>query len=89
MIEGTRTMTTVPADFQEMLDRMHSAIRDMGRGEPAPFMALWSHADDVSLFGAWGPCKQGWGELSRTFSWVGKRFGGFVATKDLVGKMTA
>ena len=32
-------------------------------------------ADDVSLFGAWGPCKRGWAELSRTFRWVASRFG--------------
>jgi ketosteroid isomerase-like protein len=75
-MEASRTMTTIPGDFQKMLDRVRSATLDVGRGEPAPYMALWSNADDVSLFGAWGPCKQGWDELSRTFRWVGKRFGG-------------
>jgi ketosteroid isomerase-like protein len=39
-------------------------------------MRLWSRADDVSLFGAWGPGKQGWDELSQTFRWVASRFGG-------------
>jgi ketosteroid isomerase-like protein len=75
-MEAIGTMTTVPADFQKMLDRVHSATLDVGRGDPAAYMALWSNADDVSLFGAWGPCKQGWDEVSRTFRWVGTRFGG-------------
>ena len=39
-------------------------------------MRVWSRADDVSVFGAWGPCKQGWDELGRTFRWVVTRFGG-------------
>lgn len=55
---------------------MHAAIVAMGQGDPEPYTALLSHADDVTLFGAWGPCKQGWDELSRTLRWVGSRFGG-------------
>jgi ketosteroid isomerase-like protein len=58
-----------------MLDRVHAAISTMVRGDPEPYMGLWSHSDDVSLFGAWGPCKQGWSELSQTFRWVASRFG--------------
>jgi ketosteroid isomerase-like protein len=30
----------------------------------------------VTVFGAWGPCKQGWDQLSQAFRWVGARFGG-------------
>ena len=30
--------------------------------------------DPVSLFGAWGPCKTGWDEVSRIFRWVASRF---------------
>ena len=68
--------TRVPVDFQRMLERVHGALRAMGGGDPEPYMALWSRGDDVSLFGAWGPCKVGWEELERTFRWVGRRFGG-------------
>ena len=35
---------------------------------------MWSRHDPVSLFGAWGPCKTGWHDLSRTYRWVGSRF---------------
>jgi hypothetical protein len=56
-----------------MLDRYHASTLGIGRGNPKPFMELWSHEheNDVSLFGAFGPCKRGWDELSRTFRWVG------------------
>ena len=29
----------------------------------------------MTLFGAWGPCKQGWPQVSRTFRWVASRLG--------------
>lgn len=41
-----------------------------------PSPSLSSRENDVSLFGAFGPCKQGWDELSRTFRWVASRFNG-------------
>jgi ketosteroid isomerase-like protein len=66
--------TEIPADLQETLDRVRAATVAMGRGDPEPYMRLWSHSDDVTLFGAWGPCKRGWDELSQTFRWVGTRF---------------
>ena len=27
-----------------------------------------------AFFGAWGPCKTGWDDLSQTYRWVGSRF---------------
>jgi ketosteroid isomerase-like protein len=44
------------------------------RGDVEPRLALWSRRDPVTLFGAWGPCKTGWAEVSRTFRWVAERF---------------
>jgi ketosteroid isomerase-like protein len=74
---GTKgTPTEIPTDFQQALDRVTAATIEMGHGNPEPYMALWSRADDASLFGAWGPCKQGWDDLSRTLRWVGNRFKG-------------
>lgn len=43
-------------------------------GDPAPRSEMWSTQDPVTLFGAWGPCKTGWDELSRIFRWVASRF---------------
>ncbi len=75
----------IPADLQQTLQRVHQAIAAIGRGDPEPYMRLWSRAEDVTLFGAWGPCKQGWDQLSQTFRWVGSRFrGGELHCEDLV-----
>jgi len=43
-------------------------------GDPEPFKALWSHRDEVSLFGAFGPCKKGWHQISKTMDWVASRY---------------
>ena len=74
-MQTTSITTQIPADFQRVLDRLHSALAAMMNGDPEPYMAMWSHSDDVTLFGAWGPCKRGWAELSKTFRWVASRFG--------------
>jgi ketosteroid isomerase-like protein len=59
-----------------------SAIHD---GDLTPRLAIWSRDDPVTLFGAFGPCRSGWDEVSRTFEWVASRFtGGTTFTFELV-----
>jgi len=43
-------------------------------GDAEPRMALWSHADPVTLFGAMVPVVSGWPEVERTFRWLTTRF---------------
>jgi len=75
----------IPVGLQQTLDRVHLATVAIGRGDPEPYMRLWSRADKVSLFGAWGPCKQGWDQVSQTFRWVATRFtGGELRCEDLI-----
>jgi ketosteroid isomerase-like protein len=75
----------IPAGLRQTLDRVHSATVAIVRGDPEPYMRLWSRADDVSLFGAYGPCKQGWEQLSQTFRWVATRFTrGELRCEDLI-----
>jgi ketosteroid isomerase-like protein len=62
-------------DFtSKTLERQRVANDAMFAGDPGPYMSMWSRRDPVSLFGAWGPCKTGWGDLSQTYRWVGSRF---------------
>ncbi|GHE45352.1 nuclear transport factor 2 family protein [Streptomyces vinaceus] len=62
-------------DFSEVTLRRQRVANDaMYAGDPEPFMAMWSRSEDVSLFGAFGPCKTGWPALSEVFRWVGGRF---------------
>lgn len=62
-------------DFLEStISRQVQAEEALHRGDVAPRVAMWSTQDPVTLFGAWGPCKSGWDEVSRTFHWVASRF---------------
>ncbi len=56
------------------LPRQVEAEEALHRGDPTPRMAMWSHDDPVTLFGALGPCKSGWDEVSRIFRWVASLF---------------
>lgn len=64
-----------PEDFlSDILTRQIEAEKAIHSGDPAPRVAMWSTKDPVTLFGAWGPCKSGWGEVGPTFDWVASRF---------------
>jgi ketosteroid isomerase-like protein len=76
-------MTKVENFEEQTLERQRLALDAMFEGDPEPYMETWSQRDPVSLFGAWGPCKTGWSELSETFRWVGSRFGGGDMSSDL------
>jgi ketosteroid isomerase-like protein len=62
------------ATFADMLSREQSAEAAIYLGDPEPFKALWSRGDDISLFGAFGPCKKGWHQVGKTVDWVAGRF---------------
>jgi ketosteroid isomerase-like protein len=65
-------------DFLEStISRQVEAEEAIHSGDVEPRMEMWSKQDPVTLFGAWGPCKSGWDEVSRVFRWVASRFSDF------------
>jgi ketosteroid isomerase-like protein len=74
--------TSDRATFADMLSREQAAEAAVIRGDPEPYKALWSRGDDVSLFGAFGPCKKGWHQLETTFDWVASRYREGVVTDE-------
>jgi ketosteroid isomerase-like protein len=71
-----------PATFADVLAREQSAETAIYRGDPEPFKALFSRRDDVSLFGAFGPCKKGWHQVGKTVDWVADRYRDGVVTAE-------
>lgn len=71
-----------PAAFADMLSREQAAEAALYQGDPEPFKALWSRGDEVSLFGAFGPCKKGWRQVGKTTEWVASRFRDGVVTAE-------
>ncbi|WP_151084064.1 YybH family protein [Nocardioides cynanchi] len=48
---------------------------DMHSGDPSSWIAVWSHRDPVSVFGAGVRARSGWDDVLRTITWVASRFG--------------
>ena len=62
-------------DFRStILARQTEAEEAIVHGDPGPRMELWSRRDPVTLFGAAGPSKSGWDEVSHIFRWIASRF---------------
>ena len=71
-----------PEAFADALSRERSAEAAIYRGDPGPFKELWSRGDDISLFGAFGPCKKGWHQVGKTVDWVASRYREGVVTAE-------
>lgn len=59
------------ADGLERQVHADSALHD---GDAAPRVALWSHNNPVTLFGAHVPVARGWTDLEEIFRWLAGRF---------------
>ncbi len=65
-------MFGVPMDtaFRESYLNYTAAYAAVVAGNPEPFKALWSRADDPVLFGALEGFERGWTEIGPRFDWV-------------------
>ena len=45
--------------FRDALAEEEAAERELCNGNAERYKALWSHSDQVTLFGAFGPCRIG------------------------------
>jgi ketosteroid isomerase-like protein len=55
------------------MPRLIEADRALHNGDPAPRIAMWSHDEPVTLFGAWFS-DSGWDDVGRTFVTLAERF---------------
>jgi ketosteroid isomerase-like protein len=61
-------------DFQQTLQQVSTANQHFLAGDPAPYKACWSHADDVTIFGGWGAHEKGWEQVGPRLDWAAARF---------------
>jgi len=64
-------------ELEAFITQCMRGLRHQVRGDPEPFLAVWSHADDVSILGAIGSYAQGWKDVrthlraaSKTLNWT-------------------
>ena len=80
-------------EFDSALERYHDAAAEFVKGNPAPYVALWSQQDDVTLANPFGPPVRGWAKVRPTMeaaatNWRDGRVVGFdhvstIITPDL------
>ena len=61
--------------FHKAIEQYHQAQKEFVRGNPQPFKALCSHADDVTIIGGWGGVEKGWNaQVEKRYDWASARF---------------
>ena len=63
-------------DLQQVIAHIQVVSQQFLAGDPAPFQACWSHADDVTLCGAWGAYERGWKLIGPRLEWAADRYRG-------------
>ena len=65
-----------PADSEwtAFMARLEAAEEEFAQGRPAAFQALWSHADDVTLCGAFGRVERGWENVAARLDWASSKY---------------
>ena len=58
-------MKLVVADFEQMVEKTHLAIKEFYKGNPQPYHQLYSLGSDVSLLGAQGGISVGSNDVSQ------------------------
>jgi len=72
--QGTPSLDT---ELEEFVKRCLDGLSHQVQGNSAPFLEVWSHADDVAILGAVGSYSQGWDNVrahllgaSRSLDWT-------------------
>lgn len=56
--------------FAEFRKRHHLTIAAQLEGDVEPYLALWSHAPDIMIFGGLGGHEQGWPDVGNRLRWA-------------------
>jgi ketosteroid isomerase-like protein len=51
-------------DFDQVIQKVHMALREFVKGNPEPMKLMFSHREDVTLANPFGPPKRGWKQVS-------------------------
>jgi len=58
--------------WEQFVSVCQGALGELVEGRPEPFKALWSHADDVVIMGAFGGHERGWEQVRARLDWAAK-----------------
>lgn len=62
-------------EFLRFLASVDAAQLELQNGNPEPFKAAWSRADDITLSGGFGgTVEKGWARISERLDWVAQQY---------------
>lgn len=62
------------SEWTAFIAKLEAAEREFARGRPTAFKTLWSHADDVTICGAFGSVESGWDKVAARLDWASSKF---------------
>jgi ketosteroid isomerase-like protein len=62
------------SEWAAFITKLEAAEHEFAQGRPAAFKDLWSHADDVSICGAFGGIESGWNNVAARLDWASSQF---------------
>ena len=69
-------------EFAEAINEYHAAAAEFIRGDPGPYEAMFSHADDVTLANPFGPPARGWQDVRATMDRAATLYGTSVSSSS-------
>jgi hypothetical protein len=63
-------------NLQLTIEQVQAAVRQFATGDPTPYKACWSQADDVTIYGGWGAYERGWEQVEPRMDWAAARWRG-------------
>lgn len=74
MLTAQETKKAANYNFEAVVGKMQEANKDFSQGNPATFKSLWSHEDDVTIFGGFGGVEvKGWKAVEPRLDWASKK----------------
>lgn len=61
--------------WEQARAQCQAALEELVEGKPEPFKALWSHAGDVTIMGAFGGFERGWEKVAPRLDWASAGIG--------------
>ncbi len=63
-------------DLREIMEKTIEALNRLVQGDPESYEALYSHAQDVTVFGGFGAYERGWDQVGSNVDFAASRFRG-------------
>jgi ketosteroid isomerase-like protein len=75
------------AAWNTFMAKLEAAEVEFARGHPENFKALWSHSDQVTLFGALGgPVEVGWEKVAARLDWGSSNYADGVRSREEISR---